>query len=73
MNKDYLNSRILDAGAIDELKKKVIEDYNKYIKKLFRGYRDDYSILLNEINFIEVYSEIDNQKLIYEYYMNYDM
>lgn len=73
MNKDYLNSRVLDAVAIDELKKKAIEDYNKYIKGLFRGYRNDYSTLLNEINFIEIHSEIDNQKLIYEYYMNYGM
>lgn len=71
MNKEQLNSRVLDAAAIDKLKKKVIEDYRRYIKGLFRGYKNDYSELLNEINFIEIHSEINNQKLIYEYYINY--
>lgn len=73
MNKKQLNSRVLDADAINKLKKKAIKDYRRYIKGLFRGYKNDYNELLNEINFIEIHSEINNQKLIYEYYINYDM
>ena len=73
MNKNCQNRRIVDADAIVKLKKKVIEDYHRYIKGLFIGYKNDYSELLNEINFIETHSEINNQKLIYEYYINYGM
>lgn len=62
--------RLLDVDAVDDLKKKVIKDFEKYIKQIFKGYSPDYHQILNEINFIETYSDIDNQKLIYEYYRN---
>lgn len=45
----------LDADALNELKKKVTEEYEKYVKRLNRGYKDDYSLILNEISFIETY------------------
>ena len=63
----------LDADALNELKKKVTEEYEKYVKRLNRGYKDDYSLILNEISFIETYQYLDNQKLIYEYYINYGL
>ena len=59
MNKDCQNRRIVDADAIVKLKKKAI-----------KGYKGNYKQLLNEINFIETYRDLDNQKLIYEYYLN---
>ena len=46
-------------------------EFNKYIKKLSYGYyTDTYKDILNEICLIESYDNIDNNKLIYEYYIN---
>ena len=59
------------ADVLDDLKYKVIADFNKYIKKLSYGYyTDTYKNILNEICLIESYDNIDNNKLIYEYYIN---
>lgn len=59
------------ADVLDDLKYKVIADFNKYIKKLSYGYyTDTYKDILNEICLIESYDSIDNNKLIYEYYIN---
>ena len=59
------------ADVLDDLKYKVIADSNKYIKKLSYGYyTDTYKDILNEICLIESYDNIDNNKLIYEYYIN---
>lgn len=59
------------ADVLDDLKYKVIADFNKYIKKLSYGYYiDTYKDILNEICLIESYDNIDNNKLIYEYYIN---
>ena len=58
----------LDVGA---LKRKVIKDYNIFINNLYRGYKLDYSLILDEIGFIE--QNLDNSELIYETFMNYGM
>lgn len=59
------------ADVLDNLKYKVIADFNKYIKKLSYGYyTNTYKDILNEICLIESYDNIDNNKLIYEYYIN---
>ena len=59
------------ADVLDDLKYKVIADFNKYIKKLSYGYyTDTYIDILNELFLIESYDNIDNNKLIYEYYIN---
>ena len=59
------------ADVLDDLKYKIIADFNKYIKKLSYGYyTDTYKDILNEICLIESYDNIDNNKLIYEYYIN---
>lgn len=55
--------------AISKLKQKVIEDYLAYVKKLNKGYKADYSLILNEISFIETYNKIDNCDFIYQQLM----
>ena len=64
-------SQALDVGAVNNLKKKVIKEYEKYLHNLFKGYKNDYCFILNEISFIESYDDLDNQRLIYEYYINH--
>ena len=56
---------------VDALKRKVIKDYNIFINNLYRGYKLDYSLILDEISFIE--QNLDNSELIYETFMNYGM
>lgn len=63
----------LDVVALDELKLKIIRDYNIYLKSLSQGYRNDYSLIMNEINFVDTYLELDNQKTLYEHFMNDEM
>ena len=59
------------ADVLDNLKYKVIRDFNKYIKQLSYGYyNNSYKQILNEMCLIESYDNIDNNKLIYEYYIN---
>lgn len=63
----------LDVVALDELKLKIIRDYNIYLKSLSQGYRNDYSLIMNEINLVDTYLELDNQKTLYEHFMNDEM
>lgn len=67
------NIRTLTADAVDDLKRKAIKDYNKFLKSVYRGYKNDYNELMSEINFIEIYKELDDNKLIFEYYINHEL
>lgn len=48
------NNLLLDVDAQKGLKQKVINDFNDFLKGLYKGYKKDYSNILNAINFIEV-------------------
>ena len=63
----------LDAVALGELKQKIIRDYNNYLQSLRQGYKNDYSYILHEISLVDTYLELDNQKTLYEYFMNYEL
>ena len=65
--------KVLDVDAIVNLKKKVISEFGKYLKRLQKGYQDDYSFLLNEISFIKVHPGLDTAKVTYEYFINHGM
>lgn len=65
--------QLLTADAINNLKRKVIKDYEDYVKKLYKGYQNSYDTILDEISFIQTYKDINNQKLTYEYYINYGL
>lgn len=55
---------------VDHIKIKVIQLYRRYIRRLNKGYKDDYSTILNMINFVSMprNSELDRQ--IFEYLIN---
>ena len=63
----------LDVDAINNFKKKIIKDYKVFINALFKGYKINYNQILSEISFLDVYQDVDNQHLIYEYYTNHGM
>lgn len=57
----------MDALVVDNLKLKFIEDFNKFRKQLYKGYKTQYSTLLAEIAIIENSDYFDIN--IYEYLM----
>lgn len=63
----------LGVGATKELKKKIIKDYVRIIKRMNKGYKDDFRYILNEISFLGVWSNLDKPNIIYEYFINYGM
>lgn len=56
---------------VDVLKYECILEFEKYIKQLQKGYQPDYKHILNMINFIKVYNDLDNKKLVSQYLLNY--
>ena len=62
--------RQINVIAVDDLKRKIINEYEEYICKLSRGHRGDYSYLLNEIDFVDIHSKLDRCPAIKEYLLN---
>lgn len=64
----------MDAVAINNLKKKVFEEFYKLICKIKKGYKPDYEFILEEISFIELIqnNEIDDKLSLtaLQYYLN---
>lgn len=58
--------------AIQVMKKSVISDFQKLLKRLNVGYQDDYQKILTKITFIEVASELKNPYSIYEKLLSYE-
>lgn len=63
----------LDVDATKKLKKKIIKDYVRIVKRMNKGYKDDFRYILNEISFLGVWSNLDKPNIIYEYFINYGM
>lgn len=57
---------------MDALKDKVIKDFQRFLLQLNRGYKTEYSNILDSIMFIENYSDLNIPHIdyIYEYLMN---
>ncbi len=45
--------------VVASLKEKAINDFEYFISRLEKGYKDDYSNILNIICYLEIYSELD--------------
>lgn len=54
-----------DADVMDELKTLIIKQYKQYVCRLRKGYRDDYSTIMNKINFLDVCKFLDRNSFIY--------
>ena len=60
----------MDVDAVKLLKQHIIQQYNLYTKRLNKGYKDDYTTILNMINYLEVCNYLDNKQYIYEKLIN---
>ena len=62
------------VDALNELKKKVIQEFNTLLSKVRKGYKLDYEFILEEISFIELIqnNELDNNLSLtaLQYYLN---
>ena len=52
------------------LKRKIIEEYNKYVEALFVGKSFNYDYIIDMITFSEMGSLTSNPELIQNYYLN---
>lgn len=55
---------------MQELKNKIIREYNILVQGMFKGYKYNYKHILDEICFIEFKDYLDNPESLYEYYIN---
>lgn len=64
----------MDAAVLNNLKKKVTEEFLTLFCKVRKGYKVDYEILLEEISFINLIDEdqiLDEQfEVAIQYYLN---
>lgn len=60
----------LIVDVLNQLKEKAISEYSYFISRLQKGYKEDYSDILNLINLIELGQNIDNYKFIAQYLLN---
>ena len=58
------------VDVTNELKQKVIDEYNYFIKKLFKGYKIDYYPILNKINYIHLSQMGYCNEFMIEYLLN---
>ena len=54
---------VMDVGALNDLKKKVSEEFFKLMCRVRRGYKPNYEFILEEISFIDLIKnmEIDDK------------
>lgn len=60
--------------TVDALKQKVIDDFCKLILQLEKGKRPEYYFIIEELNLIDIYDYLDNNKkqTLLQVYLNYD-
>ena len=58
------------VDAIANMKVKIIQDFDSYLKRASYWYYDDYSYILHKIAFIQSFSSIDNIDSIYGFLIN---
>ena len=67
-------AKLVVVDALNELKKKVIQEFITLLSKVRKGYKLDYEFLLEEISFIELIqnNELDNNLSLtaLQYYLN---
>lgn len=55
---------------VDVLKEKAIELFENWIKRMYKGYQDDYTTILDLINYIDIIGEIEPNYFLYEYFLD---
>lgn len=61
---------VLNLNHVDALKRKAIKEYNDFLKKVKKGYKPDYSHIMNIICFISLPALLDNHEFIKQQLLN---
>lgn len=76
---DYVNLnlnsyQVMDADAVNNLKLKIICEYQNLLKLIQKGYKPNYQFILEEISLIDLLEniELDDQKSLFvlQFYLN---
>ena len=62
---------IVVVDVLAEMKLKEIHDYEQLLYRIEHGYKDTYEHILEEIIFINHYSQLDKVDRIYQYLINH--
>lgn len=69
-----LLTKLVDVDALNELKKKVSDEFYQLLCKVRKGYHPDYEFILEEISFIDLINnkELDDKLSLtaLQYYLN---
>ncbi len=62
----------MDVDALNQLKKKVYQEFNTLLCKVRKGYKPDYQFILEEISLIDLIEDnnLDNSLTFLQYYLN---
>lgn len=69
---DSVNNILIkrNVAAVNSLKLKAIDQYKDLLNRLKKGYKDDYSDLMNLICFINLPIKLDNHEFIKQFLNN---
>ena len=63
-----------DADAVNDLKHKIIHEYQNLLCKVSKGYKPDYEFIMQEISLVDLLEDnflsIDDVLFIIQYYLN---
>lgn len=66
----FIIKKYQTVDAIDNLKKLIISQYKQYIIYLKKGYKKDYTHIINKINYIDTCKFLNNKNFIYQKLIN---
>ena len=66
-----VNQLTCHEGAVADAKCRAINEYNDFVKRLKKGYQDDYTHLMNLINWISLCKTLPTDRKIYEFLINH--
>lgn len=62
--------RMTHEQRVTVIKDKVIESYKNYVKQLNKGYKNNYTHILNMINYLSLPYDSETDQKIFEYLIN---
>lgn len=55
---------------MDEIKKLIIKQYKNFVIRLNKGYKEDYTHIINKINYLDVCGFLDKKSFIHQRLLN---
>ena len=65
-----VNFTVLNLNHVDALKQTAIKKFNDFLRQVKKGYKPDYSEIMNIICFINLPARLDNHEFIKQQLLN---